>query len=182
MSYQANDKQNWENVDLESEVEIFEIKQLQCGTDYQIYVQALSPVGYSKPSETLNVKTKGSGKCEIFATTQRNTWNNIGDLIPVSIVPEMAKQHELMSVNSTSVSLYLDSWSSLECPVQYFKVAYRNSSKWVYIEPSRVAPETVVIGGLKSATKYTLRIWAVNEAGTSKFDYVFATRTESGGA
>lgn len=93
----------------------------------------------------------------------------------------MAKQHEIMSVNSTSVSLYLDNWPSIECPVQYFKVAYRNSSKWVFIEPSRLAPDTVIIGGLKPAAKYTLRITAVNEAGASKFDYVFATRTESGG-
>lgn len=62
MSYQANDKQSWENVDLESEVEIFEIKQLQCGTEYQVYVQAVSPVGYSNPSQTLNVKTKGTGE------------------------------------------------------------------------------------------------------------------------
>lgn len=61
LSYQANDRQNWENVELESEVEIFEIKQLQCGTEYQIYVQAISSVGYSKPSQTLNVKTKGTG-------------------------------------------------------------------------------------------------------------------------
>ncbi|XP_065220187.1 cell adhesion molecule Dscam2-like isoform X2 [Planococcus citri] len=155
LSYQANDRQNWENIDLESEVESFEIKQLQCGTEYQIYVQAMSSVGYSSPSQTLNIKTKGT-------------------------VPEMAPQHEIMSANSTSVSLYLDNWSSAECPVQYFKVAYRNSSKWIFIEPSRIAPETVVIGGLKPAAKYTLRITAVNEAGASKFDYVFATRTESG--
>lgn len=97
------------------------------------------------------------------------------------LVPEVAKQHEIMSVNSTSVTLYLDNWPSSECPIQYFKLAYRNTSKWIFVDPSRLAPETVVIGGLNSATKYTLRVTAINEAGISKHDYVFATRTETGG-
>lgn len=86
-----------------------------------------------------------------------------------------------MAVNSTSVTLYLDNWPSSECPIQYFKLQYRNTSKWITVEPSRLPSETVVINGLNSATKYTLRITAVNEAGPSKHDYIFATRTEAGG-
>lgn len=86
-----------------------------------------------------------------------------------------------MSVNSTSVTLYLDNWPVGECPILYFKVAYRNLSKWISVEPSRLPPETVIINGLNSATKYMVRITAVNEAGSSKYDYIFATRTESGG-
>lgn len=97
------------------------------------------------------------------------------------IVPEIAKQYDILSVNSTSVTLYLDNWPPTECAIQYFKVAYRNSSKWINVEPSRLAPESVIIGGLSAATKYTLRIVAVNEAGSTKYDYVFATRTETGG-
>lgn len=93
----------------------------------------------------------------------------------------MAKQHEIMTINSTSVTLYLDNWPAAECPIQYFKLAYRNTSKWISVEPSRIPLETFVISGLNSATKYTLRITAVNEAGASKHDYVFATRTETGG-
>lgn len=45
---------------MESEVENVEVKNLLCGTEYQMFIQAISPVGFSKASQTLVVKTKGS--------------------------------------------------------------------------------------------------------------------------
>lgn len=61
MSYIAKDMQTWENIELEAEIDNYEIKHLRCGTEYQIFIQTISTVGYSKPSQTLITKTEGTG-------------------------------------------------------------------------------------------------------------------------
>lgn len=67
LSHIAKDMQNWENVELESEIESYELRQLRCGTEYQIFIQAISSVGYSQSSQTLIAKTKGTSRLIILS-------------------------------------------------------------------------------------------------------------------
>lgn len=98
-------------------------------------------------------------------------------------VPGIAEQDDFLSVNSTSATMFLESWPSGLCPVLYFNAAYRAQGelKWQTIGTNINPHEEVTITNLKPATRYYIRIMANNDAGFTKHEYVFATRSKNGG-
>lgn len=100
----------------------------------------------------------------------------------VFLVPKMPVQEEILIINSTSVTVFLDAWPSGGCPINKFMVEYkhRGSDKYTLVTNSAKLDE-VVITDLMPAAWYSLRVTAVNDPGQTVTEMVFATRTKAGG-
>lgn len=95
--------------------------------------------------------------------------------------PLLPKERDIISANGTSVKLNLLSWPNGGCPIQYYTVEYRrriNTEPWILVA-SR-ATDNVVIRDLKTASWYSLRLTAHNDAGSTQTQMEFATTTLSG--
>uniref|UniRef100_T1JAL8 Down syndrome cell adhesion molecule-like protein Dscam2 n=1 Tax=Strigamia maritima TaxID=126957 RepID=T1JAL8_STRMM len=118
-----------------------------------LYMTAYSTVGPGKPSDIINVKTKGSA--------------------PIAPI-----KNDVLMENVTFVTVYLDGWSSEGCPILYFIVEYRLKSvdHWTLVS-NHVKPqqEKVPIDALEPKSRYELRITAHNNAGFTTVHYEFTT-------
>ncbi|XP_071452909.1 cell adhesion molecule Dscam1 [Hetaerina americana] len=153
----------------------YNLQGLRCGSPYQVYVTARNRVGSGPPSDILNAATQGG----------------------VSKVPS---QNDLLSVNSSSVSLHLYTWPNGGCPFLYFAVQHRpllqpgdrensvdrrmkvdEDEGWIVLS-NNVPPETerLALRGLSPATWYELKVTAHNDAGSTVGLFRFATTTRSG--
>lgn len=93
----------------------------------------------------------------------------------------MPKERDIISANGTSVKLNLLSWPNGGCSIQYYTIEYRrriNSEPWILVA-SR-ATENLIIRDLKTASWYSLRLTAHNDAGSTQTQMEFATTTLSG--
>lgn len=97
-------------------------------------------------------------------------------------VPKMPVQEEILIINSTSVTVFLDAWPNGGCPIDRFLIEYkqRGSEKYTLVTNSGKLEE-VVIGDLVPAAWYSLKITAVSDPGQTVAEFVFATRTKAGG-
>jgi hypothetical protein len=93
-------------------------------------------------------------------------------------------QSQLLTVNATVVTFWLDTWGDGGCSILYFVIEYREwrSSEWI-LSSSNVQPAERVysISDLKPATRYAVRIKAHNNAGSTLALYNFTTLTAEGG-
>lgn len=79
------------------------------------------------------------------------------------------------------MKLNLLSWPNGGCPIQYYTVEYRrriSTEPWILVA-SR-ATENLIIRDLKTASWYSLRLTAHNDAGSTQTQMEFATTTLSG--
>lgn len=99
-------------------------------------------------------------------------------------VPVKPTQSQLLTVNATVVTFWLDTWGDGGCSILYFVIEYREwqSSEWT-LASSNVQPAERVysITELKSSLRYAVRITAHNNAGSSLATYNFTTLTAEGG-
>lgn len=103
-------------------------------------------------------------------------------MLTVFTAPKIPLQDDLLSVNSTSVTLFLDAWPSGGCPLQYFVIEYRTKSQssWTLVS-NNIQQEELIIPDLTPATWYSIRATAHNDAGSSQQEFIFATKTRTGG-
>ncbi|GFQ81374.1 down syndrome cell adhesion molecule-like protein Dscam2 [Trichonephila clavata] len=89
----------------------------------------------------------------------------------------------LLSVNSTTVTVNLNSWHNGGCPIRFFVIQYKVSGhqEWTLVS-NNVIPEqqTVTITDLVPGTWYSLLMTSRNDAGSTDAEYIFATLTLSG--
>lgn len=85
----------------------YELKGLQCGTTYHLYLTAYNKIGTSPASHPLQARTQGHP-------------------------PGVPTAASLISPNSTSVVLRLHVWPDNGCPILYFILQYRKAtdSQW----------------------------------------------------
>uniref|UniRef100_A0A8D9EQZ0 Down syndrome cell adhesion molecule-like protein Dscam2 n=2 Tax=Cacopsylla melanoneura TaxID=428564 RepID=A0A8D9EQZ0_9HEMI len=151
---------DWQHLTVDSEYREFTLTQLKCGTHYKIYIKLVNSIGESKPSKTIAASTKGE-------------------------VSGAALLEELVAINSTSVTLFLDAIPVGLCALSDVKVSYKpqDQSDWIDIPLTNTdeALETpLVIDNLLPATRYELMITARNDAGSTSKNYVFATLSVNG--
>ncbi|XP_039276469.1 Down syndrome cell adhesion molecule-like protein Dscam2 [Nilaparvata lugens] len=173
LSYRKQNEE-WQHLPLEQDRRSYNLDKLQCGSAYEIELQATNSVGNSKPSAPVRATTKGE-------------------------VPGVAEQDDLIAVNSTSAMIFLESWPERGCPVQHFQVFYRAHSQahWQTFgggamrphEDMQLSPhediqlrphEDIQLVDLTPATKYHLQVVVFSDAGSARHEYVFATRSRSG--
>jgi hypothetical protein len=106
-------------------------------------------------------------------------------MLIIFTVPVKPKQSQLITVNSTVLTIWLDSWSDGGCAILYFIIEYRDahrSSDWSLVSNNVQPTERVYsILDLAPATKYHLRVTAHNNAGSTVALYNFSTLTAEGG-
>lgn len=96
----------------------------------------------------------------------------------------MPKASQLLTVNSTAVTVWLDAWGDGGCPILYFIVEYREEARgdWTLVSNHVQPTERVhTIGSLAPATRYYLKVTAHNNAGSKVATYNFTTLTPDGG-
>ncbi|GAB6020998.1 Down syndrome cell adhesion molecule-like protein 1 [Chamberlinius hualienensis] len=149
----------WKDISVTSDAKSYRVNSLDCGTRYEIYMSAYNKIGISSSSPVVILSTNGS-------------------------VPESPLKSDMLEEDSSSVSLYLNTWKSNGCPIQYFMVEYavKSSNQWATVS-THIKPEQrrLVIPGLKSGTWYKLRMTAHNSAGSTIATFDFATLTNAGG-
>jgi hypothetical protein len=113
-------------------------------------------------------------------------WLNLKSLALMApfLVPVKPKQSQMITVNSTVLTIWLDSWVDGGCAILYFIVEFRDgrSADWT-LSSNNVQPTERVynIVDLVPATKYNLRVTAHNNAGSTVAVYNFTTLTSEGG-
>lgn len=90
----------------------------------------------------------------------------------------------MLTMNSTVVTIWLDSWGDGGCGILYFAIEYRigRYSSWI-MASNHVKPTERIysVQDLVPATEYQLKITAHNNAGDSEAIYNFTTLTSLGG-
>ena len=95
------------------------------------------------------------------------------------LAPVAPDKHSLLSVNSTAISIYLDSFHNGGCSITKFEIMYKmqRMKKWINLPMTEndVDFRRVFITSLKPSTNYDLIISATNEASTTQAQYAFST-------
>ncbi|XP_049775018.1 Down syndrome cell adhesion molecule-like protein 1 homolog isoform X1 [Schistocerca cancellata] len=148
----------WEKIKIPAHESHFTLKNLQCGTRHQFYLQAFNQLGQSSPTPTISQRTQGSA-------------------------PVAPNIFDLIHVNSTSISLNVSSWGDGGCPITSFVVEYKlkHGVDWTLVSNNVKFDQTeFLVLDLNPETWYTLRMTAHNSAGSTIYKYDFVTLTHSG--
>ncbi|GAB6020996.1 Down syndrome cell adhesion molecule-like protein 1 [Chamberlinius hualienensis] len=152
------DGSEWKDIPVTADARSYRVNSLDCGTRYEIYMSAFNKIGISASSAIVMLSTNGS-------------------------VPASPMRSDMLEEDSSSVSVYLNTWKSNGCPIHSFIVEYaiKSSSQWTTAS-THVKPEQrrLVIPGLKPGTWYKLRMTAHNSAGSTIATFDFATLTTNG--
>ncbi|KAH3692732.1 hypothetical protein DPMN_193886 [Dreissena polymorpha] len=153
------DHDSWREVVLGPRNRTFTSAGLLCGTGYKFSITALNGVGRSEPSNVIDTKTLGGP-------------------------PIAPTQDELLrSVNATSVELDFRSWQRDVCGINYFSIRYQiwGDTQWVQVNNNINWNTTVhVVEDLNPATRYSMKVTAYSDAGSTECQLVFGTLTFSG--
>lgn len=93
---------------------------------------------------------------------------------------------QLISPNSTTVLLRLNTWPDNGCPILYFVLQYRaisddSDDQWTLVSNALKPQRRFSISSLKPSTLYQLKMEAHNVAGSTTQDFTFVTLTKDGG-
>ncbi|XP_043478449.1 Down syndrome cell adhesion molecule-like protein Dscam2 isoform X40 [Leptopilina heterotoma] len=148
----------WETVQIGSNTQKYTLENLLCGSRYQVYVTAYNGIGTGKPSDILNIRTKGQK-------------------------PSVPEATRFIEVSTNSITLHLNAWSDGGCPMLYFVVEHKkkNQLEWNQVSNSVKPGGNFVVLDLEPATWYQLRVTANNNAGFQVGEFDFATLTVTGG-
>lgn len=103
-------------------------------------------------------------------------------MLVIITVPVQPKQSQMLTMNATVVTIWLDSWGDGGCGILDFSVEYRTRYTSWTMSSNRVKPTERIysIQDLLPATEYQLKITAHNNAGNTEAIYNFTTLTPSG--
>ena len=100
-----------------------------------------------------------------------------------SLAPNKPTSSQLLSVNSTAIKLWLDAWGDGGCSILYYVIEYREEirSDWV-LSSNHVPPAERIytISDLRPGTRYSFKIIAYNNAGSSEGVYNATTLNADG--
>ncbi|XP_072160841.1 cell adhesion molecule Dscam1 [Bemisia tabaci] len=149
---------DWEEVHIDSKSDSITLRNLWCGTRYQLYITAFNKIGTGLPCDIVNAHTKGT-------------------------TPIKPTASQVLTVNSSAVSVWLDAWGDGGCPILYYIIEYHadNQAEWLLSsKPVQPTERVYTISNLLPATKYFLKITAHNNIGSAVAVYNFTTLTIDG--
>lgn len=95
---------DWEELQVEAGTSEHVLPNLWCGTRYQLYITAFNRIGTGLPCDIVHAYTKGT-------------------------VPVKPKHSQMITLNTTTVTVWLDSWGDGGCGILYFVIEYREMSQ-----------------------------------------------------
>ncbi|XP_034252481.1 Down syndrome cell adhesion molecule-like protein Dscam2 [Thrips palmi] len=141
----------WEEASLDRRASTHLLAGLHCGTRYQFTLTAFNKIGSGAASALRTATTKG-GK------------------------PGAAAPQQFLNVNATAATLHLPAWQDNECPILYFVVEYqRDADAWLLVSNNALPTQRLSIAPLVSRSRYTVRVTAHNNAGSTVHLYNFTT-------
>ncbi|KAF7273797.1 hypothetical protein GWI33_013511, partial [Rhynchophorus ferrugineus] len=152
------DHGDWEELQIPARTDDHMLRNLWCGSRYLLYITAFNRIGTGLPSDIVTTHTKGT-------------------------VPVQPKQSQMLTMNATVATIWLDSWGDGGCGILYFSILYRaaHHSAWItasnHIKPTE---RIYSITDLVPATEYRLKVSAHNNAGDTEMVYNFTTLTFAG--
>ncbi|XP_049817554.1 Down syndrome cell adhesion molecule-like protein Dscam2 [Aethina tumida] len=149
------DHGDWEELQIPARTDEHMLRNLWCGSRYLLYITAFNRIGTGLPCDIVTAHTKGT-------------------------VPLKPKQSQMLTMNATVVTVWLDSWGDGGCGIMHFAIEYKSvqHSSWT-MSSSHVKPTERIysISDLSPATEYQLKITAHNNAGYTEALYNFTTLT-----
>ncbi|XP_042906000.1 cell adhesion molecule Dscam1 [Parasteatoda tepidariorum] len=156
--YHRTDGAGWQESNVSGDKAVYTLHDLLCGTKYYCFIVASNDAGRGNSSETITTKTTGSA-------------------------PLAPDKRLLLTINSTTVTVNLNSWHNGGCPIKFYIIQYKVSGQqdWVLVS-NNIVPEqqAVSITDLIPGTWYSILMTSKNDAGSTDAEYVFATLTLSG--
>ncbi|XP_031783300.1 Down syndrome cell adhesion molecule-like protein Dscam2 isoform X4 [Nasonia vitripennis] len=145
----------WEEIKLSHKSNSYQLSQLWCGTNYQIYLTAYNRIGMGSPSEIVKAMTEGSKPDDSPA--------NGGE--------------KFITVNVSWITLHLQTWNDGGCPITYFELEYKRSGEelWTFVSNNIEVQKSYTLSELQPGTTYEIRIRAHNNAGSSLAEYKITT-------
>ena len=155
--FRKSSDDEWKTKEISPEHSSHTFEDLQCGTEYRIYIVAYNKVGKSKNGPILVTRTKGNK-------------------------PDLPRVKEIIVANATSLLLNLSKWPNGGCKISHYSVMYKvlGYFKWTFVSNS-ISSDKLVVHDLNPATWYEIRAKAENSAGVNEGVFTFATTTRSGG-
>nr|XP_022920801.1 Down syndrome cell adhesion molecule-like protein Dscam2 isoform X2 [Onthophagus taurus] len=152
------DHGDWEELQISARTDEYVLRNLWCGTKYMLYITAFNRIGTGLPCDIVTAHTKGT-------------------------VPVKPKQSQMLTMNATVGTVWLDSWGDGGCGILYFVIEYRSgrSASWL-MAANHVKPTERIfsVTELWPGTSYQIRVTAYNNAGDTSAIYNFTTLTVQG--
>ncbi|XP_013413706.1 Down syndrome cell adhesion molecule homolog, partial [Lingula anatina] len=158
LMYKA-DHEDWTEVTTRPQNRTYTAQNLKCGTQYRFKMKARNSIGLGDLSNIITTKTNGSA--------------------PIMPPQSMLLEH----INSTFITLNLNSWQTDKCPITSFTVKYQvwGDSNWATIPVTRTdLEESHLVEDLHPATWYIMKVIANSDAGSTESVLKFATLTYTG--
>ncbi|XP_073994587.1 Down syndrome cell adhesion molecule 4 isoform X2 [Rhodnius prolixus] len=152
------DHGDWEEMQIGARESSLTLLHLWCGTRYQLYMTAYNKIGTGLPCDIVNAYTKGTP-------------------------PVKPSSSQLLTVNSTAITVWLDSWGDGGCSILYFIIEFKQSirSDWLLLSNHILPTERIqTIGDLIPGTFYHIRVIAHNNAGSNVGLYNITTLAPDG--
>ncbi|XP_031340632.1 Down syndrome cell adhesion molecule-like protein Dscam2 isoform X2 [Photinus pyralis] len=149
------DHGDWEELQISARTDEHMLRNLWCGTKYLLYITAFNRIGTGLSCDVVTDNTKGTA-------------------------PVKPKQSQMLTMNATVVTVWLDSWGDGGCGISHFVIEYkkRPQSSWITAS-SHIKPTERIysVTELWPATDYQLKVTAYNNAGDTTAIYNFTTLT-----
>ncbi|XP_035702855.1 Down syndrome cell adhesion molecule-like protein Dscam2 isoform X2 [Folsomia candida] len=146
----------WLERSISRHLTFYELRDLECGTEYQMYLVAFNRAGMGRASELLNVST-------------------LGDPPSLSLV---APQFMVETNQTWARVLLRDVWSGNGCPLNKFQVLFKESgaSHWQAVSAELTGEShSAELLGLRGGTTYQVKVVATNTAGKSQAEVTINT-------
>ncbi|KAK7073926.1 hypothetical protein SK128_017781 [Halocaridina rubra] len=156
--YSLEEENSWIEENIEPGESSYALQNLRCGSTYRVQVAAINIVGRGEASRTHNIRTRGAA-------------------------PPQPRHPDLISVNSSAITLHLYTWPTGGCPITSWNVEYRSHTSSIFTPVgAHLQPTTdsFTISELAPFTWYQIRITAKNAAGVATATYDVATTSHTG--
>ncbi|XP_066154117.1 cell adhesion molecule Dscam1 isoform X2 [Euwallacea fornicatus] len=152
------DRGDWEELQIPARTDEHMLRNLWCGSRYLLYITAFNRIGTGLPCDIVTAHTKGT-------------------------VPVQPKQSQMLTMNTTVATVWLDSWGDGGCGILHFAIFYRpmRHNSWT-TAANHVKPTERIysIVDLYPGTEYQIKVTAHNNAGETEALYNFTTLTFAG--
>ncbi|EEB19411.1 Down syndrome cell adhesion molecule precursor, putative [Pediculus humanus corporis] len=142
---------DWKEFILEPHTNTYLMEGLDCGSNYQIKLIAFNKIGSGLASKLNSITTKG-------------------------FRPIAPSKEQFVTVNTTHVTLHLQTWNKNGCDLTHFSLRCRQPPDNWFLVFNHLKPQNnFILNDLTPGEEYVVKVTAYNSAGPTSQEYVFST-------